>query len=127
MRRLNQLEYRNTMRDLFGHPVNRWTSYGSPNKTDWLEVDFGQEKVIKKVVLHIYDDHGGVQTPLSYSVQYLKGNEWKEVGNIQKSPVELIGSSENIGTFAPVTASKLRVVFVHKGKARSGLTELEVW
>jgi hypothetical protein len=109
------------------NPVNRWTSYGSPNKTDWLEVDFGQEKVIKKVVLHIYDDHGGVQTPLSYSVQYLKGKEWKEVGKIQKSPVELIGSSENIGTFAPVTASKIRVVFVHKDKARSGLTELEVW
>jgi len=71
--------------------------------------------------------HGGVQTPLSYSVQYLKGKEWKEVGKIQKSPVELIGSSENIGTFAPVTASKIRVVFVHKDKARSGLTELEVW
>jgi hypothetical protein len=109
------------------NPVNRWTSYGSPNKTDWLEVDFGQEKVIKKVVLHIYDDHGGVQTPLSYSVQYLKGKEWKEVDKIQKSPVELIGSSENIGTFVPVTASKIRVVFVHKGKARSGLTELEIW
>ena len=109
------------------NPVNRWTSYGSPNKTDWLEIDFGQQKVIKKVVLHIYDDHGGVQTPLSYSVHYFKGNEWKEVGKIQKSPIELIGSSENIGVFAPIRTNKIRVMFVHKGKARSGLTELEVW
>ena len=109
------------------NPVNRWTSYGSPNKTDWLEIDFGQQKLIKKVVLHIYDDHGGVQTPLSYSVHYFKGNKWKEVGKIQKSPIELMGSSENIGTFAPIRTSKIRVMFVHKGKARSGLTELEVW
>ena len=56
-----------------------------------------------------------------------EGQEQKEVGKIQKSPIELIGSSENIGTFAPMRTSKIRVIFIHKGKARSGLTELEVW
>jgi hypothetical protein len=29
--------------------------------------------------------------------------------------------------FDQVTAKKWRVVFVNKGKARSGLTELELW
>jgi hypothetical protein len=108
------------------NPVNRWTSYGSPNKTDWLEVDFGQEKVIKKVVLHIYDDHGGVQTPSSYTIQILKGTTWTDVQNIHKSPAALRGSSENTATFAPQTSTRIRVVFTHKGKARSGLTEIEV-
>jgi hypothetical protein len=109
------------------NPVNRWTSYGSPNKTDWLEVDFGEEKIFKKVVLHIYDDHGGVQTPSSYTIQTLKGTNWTDVQGIHKSPAELKGSSENIATFAPQKSTKIRVVFTHKGEARSGLTEIEVW
>ena len=107
-------------------PVNRWTSYGSPNKTDWLEIDFGEEKVFQKVVLHIYDDRGGVQTPGSYTIQTLKGTKWTDVQNIQRSPAEPRGSSENIATFAPQSSTKVRVVFTHKGQAKSGLTEIEV-
>jgi hypothetical protein len=37
------------------------------------------------------------------------------------------GSRANTITFAKVTTSKLRIVFTHKGKARSGATEIEVW
>lgn len=60
-------------------PVNRWTSYGSPNATDWLEVDFGDAKEIRRVDLDIYHDHGGVQLPKSYSVQTWSGSEWQDV------------------------------------------------
>ena len=77
--------------------------------------------------MHIYDDHGGVQTPSSYSIQYFKDGQWLTIDKIQKSPKELKGSSENIATFTEVNSSKVRVVFVHKGKARSGLTEIKVW
>ena len=97
-----------------------------PIKTDWLEVDFGEVKVFKKVALDIYDDHGGVQTPSSYTTQTLKGTEWTDVQNIHKSPAELRGSSQNTATFAPQTSTRIRVVFTHKGNARSGLTEIEV-
>jgi hypothetical protein len=37
-------------------PNNRWTSYESPNATDWLQIDFGEEKEIARVELAIYDD-----------------------------------------------------------------------
>jgi hypothetical protein len=33
----------------------------------------------------------------------------------------------NTITFGRVSARKVRVVFAHAGKARSGLTEIEVW
>src|SRR5262249_814594 len=47
-------------------PMNRWTSYGSPNATDWLEVDFGAPKEFARIELAIYDDRGGVQPPATY-------------------------------------------------------------
>ena len=108
-------------------PVNRWTSYGSPNKTDWLEVDFGVSREVGRVVLSIYDDQGGVQPPESYTVQYFAGGEWRDAGNQVKSPPAPTGSAENTVTFTPVTTPKIRVVFTHKGGSRSGVTELEAW
>ena len=44
------------------NPFNRWTSYESPDATDWLEIDFGQEQTVGRVELYIYDDRAqGIQ------------------------------------------------------------------
>jgi len=109
------------------NPINRWTSYGSPNKTDWLEVDLGQPKQIGRVELLIYNDHGGVQPPSSYTVQYFDGGKWLNARNAVKNPAEPRGNISNSVSFDPVRSSKVRVVFTHDGKARSGVTEMEVW
>ena len=112
------------------HPVNRWTSYGSPNETsDWLALDFGKPQVIGRVVLHIYDDRGGVQAPKSYTVEVWRDGAWTEIAEQDRSPQQPKGSAANTVTFAPIEARKMRVVFTHigKGDTRSGVTELEVW
>jgi hypothetical protein len=108
------------------NPVNRWTSYGSPNKTDWLEVDFGTPTEVRRVEMAIYDDHGGVQPPQSYTVQFFANDMWHDVENPQKSPTKPVGSALNTVTFSPVTTNKIRVVFTHQGDARSGVTEMEI-
>ena len=108
-------------------PMNRWTSYGSPNATDWLEVDFGAEKEVGRVGLHIYDDRGGVQPPQRYVVQAWVGGEWRDVEGQAVEPEAPTGGMANTVTFKPVKTSKIRVVFTHKGKARSGVTEIEAW
>ncbi len=107
--------------------MNRWTSYGSPNKTDWLEIDFGKPTTFSRIEMHIYDDHGGVQPPASYIVQYLEGERWIDSKNIKRSPAKPRGSAINTIKFDEVTADKVRVVFTHTGRSRSGLTEIEVW
>ena len=107
--------------------MNRWTSYGSPTPTDWLEVDFGSPKEIGRIDLSIYDDHGGVQPPSSYNVQYLDGTDWKDATNQARNPDVPAGSAVNTVKFSKVTTSKVRVVFTHTGQARSGVTEMEVW
>ncbi len=108
-------------------PVNRWTSFGSTNASDWLELDFGAPQAISRVVLYLYDDRGGVQAPASFAVQYLASGEWRDVANQTRLPVNPAGNMANTITFSKTTASRLRIVFHHAGKARSGVTELEVW
>jgi hypothetical protein len=110
-------------------PTNRWTSYGSPNATDWLEVDLGQPAKLGRVILHIYNDGGGVRAPRDYKVETWDGSAWKEVEEISRDPSKPTGGMANEASFKPVQASKVRVVFTHigEGDTRTGLTEIEVW
>lgn len=110
-------------------PMNRWTSYGSPNASDWLEVDLGEKKKVGRVLMHVFSDGGGVRPPKSYVVEGWTGSEWKPIPNQKQDPAEPTGGMINTTTFPPVSISKLRVVFTHigQGDSRSGVTELEVW
>jgi hypothetical protein len=108
-------------------PHNRWTSYESPNATDWLEIDFGAAKEFARVELALYDDRGGVRAPEKYDIQYWDGSAWKSVAEQKREPEVPAGGQFNQVTFEKVTASKVRVVFTHRGKARSGVTEVFVW
>jgi hypothetical protein len=109
------------------NPINRWTSYGSPSATDWLEVDFGEPKEVSRLELCLYDDRGGVQPPASYIVQSWTGSEWKEVPNQTKTPAKPVGSAVNTVAFPKLTTTKFRVVFTHQGNSRSGVTEILAW
>jgi hypothetical protein len=108
-------------------PMNRWTSYESPNATDWLEVDFGRAREVGRVELHVYDDRGGVQPPERMTVQAWDGAAWRDVDGQTAKPEVPAGGVRNTVTFERVKTTKLRVVFTHRGNARSGVTEIEVW
>jgi len=111
-------------------PMNRWTSYGSPNpESDWLEVDFGKPVSAGRVLLHLFDDRGGVQAPKAYTVDVWNGHGWQPVSNPLRKPAQPTGGMLNEVTFTPVETAKLRVTFIHigSGDTRSGVTEIEVW
>lgn len=108
-------------------PMNRWTSYESPDASDWLEVNFGKDVTASRVELAIYDDRGGVQPPKSYTIQIWDGKEWTDVPNQVRKPEIPAGGQMNEVRFGPTTTSKLRVLFTHAGKARSGVSEIFVW
>ncbi len=109
------------------NPANRWTSYESKHERDWLEIDFGAPKSFSRIELAIYDDHGGVQAPASYTVQYFDGSDWREAAKQVKSPAAPLGGVINSVRFDRVTAAKVRVLFTHQGQARSGVSEILVW
>ena len=106
-------------------PLNRWTAFGSPNSSDWLEVDLGTEKEFSRVDLFFYDDGGGVKLPQACSVEYWTGSDWRPVDQKEKAPLKAGGPTGV--RFSLVKASKVRVIFIHQGTARSGVTELQLW
>ena len=86
----------------------------------------GEAKAAGRVELAIYDDRGGVQAPAKYTVEYHDGQAWREAARQVRSPAAPVGGQINEVRFTPVKARRLRVVFTHKGKARSGVTEVLV-
>ena len=90
-------------------------------------IDFGKTIEFRRIELAIYDDHGGVQSPTEYTVQYFTGKEWGDVDNCLKVPEQPIGGQWNEARFSAVTSSKLRIVFSHRGTSRSGVSEVLVW
>jgi hypothetical protein len=108
-------------------PMNRWTSYGSTNASDWLEIDFGVATQVSRADLFIYDDGGGVQAPAKYTVQFWANGAWRDAGNQVRDPASPAGGTVNRVNFSKVTTQKVRIVFTHKGQARSGVTEVELW
>jgi hypothetical protein len=108
-------------------PHNRWTSYGSLSSSDWLEIDFGAVKAVTRVELAIYDDRGGVQAPQRYTIQWWDGTEWREARDQQKTPETPVGGEINEVRFRKVSTARVRVVFTHRGKARSGVSEIFIW
>jgi hypothetical protein len=108
-------------------PHNRWTSFESPNTSDWLAIDFGQPKRVGRVELAIYDDRGGVRAPANYVIECFDGTTWQTVKNVQRSPEKPVGGQFNEVRFDPVNASRIRVVFTHEQNSKSGVSEILVW
>ncbi|HEV8293091.1 MAG TPA: discoidin domain-containing protein, partial [Tepidisphaeraceae bacterium] len=108
-------------------PRNRWTSFESPNPADWVEIDFGQEKEVGRIELAIYDDRGGIKSPENYNVQSWDGKEWRDAQKQMKSPARPTGGRFNEVKFERTRTSKIRVVFTHAAKARSGISEIMAW
>ncbi len=71
------------------HPPNRWTSEGSGNQEDWIEVDFGMPRPVELIKLFVLDDTGiansMIRAPKSIRVESLTAQGMQPVeGNYQQ-------------------------------------------
>ena len=73
------------------------------------------------------DERAGIKRRSGYEVQFWDGKAWQSVADAKRAPEKPAGGVFNEVRFKPVTASKVRVVFTHDGKSRSGVTEILVW
>jgi hypothetical protein len=126
--RFDRVEMANDGRTSFlNQPHNRWTSYESPQASDWLQIDLGADHEVGRVDLALYDDGGGVQAPEKLQIQVWDGRQWQEVRQARSEPDRPVGGVVNTTRFERVRTSKLRVVFTHRGQSRSGVSEIEIW
>ena len=70
---------------------------------------------------------GGVKAPESYNVQFWDAKEWRDAQKQIKSPVKPTGGRFNEVKFERARTGKIRVLFTHAAKARSGISEIMVW
>ncbi len=108
-------------------PDDRWTNTGSTNATDYLAVDFGQQRPVNEVKIYTYDDGQNVRVPQSFDVQYLSGTAWTSIAAQVKTPATPVANAPNEVTFPTVTTSQIRVVFTPQSGKYVGVTELESW
>ncbi|MFI6821122.1 discoidin domain-containing protein [Micromonospora sp. NPDC050187] len=113
-----------------GFPINEpiWGSHGSPNATDWYEVNLGQSRTVDDVWLYFRNDRATnrYRPPSSYTVQYLDGGTWVTAPGQVRNP-GTVRSNYNRVRFTPVTTSRLRVQLTHAAGFRTGLTEVQVY
>jgi len=106
---------------------NRWTSYGSPNAEDWLEVDFGVVKTVGRVELFLFGDGGGVAAPEEYRIEVWRDKGWEAATIRTRAPREPLAWALNSVELEPIQAKKLRMVFRHALPAATGVSELRIW
>jgi len=110
-------------------PTTRWTSYGSPNPSDWLAADLGAATVVSDVRVDFYDDGGGVRVPDSYALQYQDAaGTWQDVPGQQRTPATPVARAINrILVDPPITTDRLRVVATRDDGGATGITALQAW
>lgn len=109
-------------------PANRWTTEGSPNRKDWIEINYGTKRPVKTVKLYFLDDGQGVVAPNSYRVKVWKDHQWVGVDGMHQTPEEPTGHSANIIEFDRVQRTqKIRIEMVPRKGQAVGLTEFETW
>ena len=105
---------------------NRWTAHGSPNASDWVEIDFGTQRLVRRIELYLFGDGGGVKAPRSYTVQTWRNGAWHDARVLSRMPERPQASARNVVSIAPERASRIRIVFEHDLPAFAGVSEIVV-
>ncbi|MGW4058378.1 MGH1-like glycoside hydrolase domain-containing protein [Amycolatopsis sp. NPDC004747] len=110
-------------------PSTRWTSYGSPNRDDWLAVDLGAATDVSDVRISFYDDGGGVRTPDSFALQYRAADgSWADLPGQHRDPATPVRGRPNRVVVQPgVRTDGLRVRPSRVDGGATGITALQAW
>lgn len=110
-------------------PSTRWTTYASPNREDWLEVDLGAPTRISDVRVSFYDDGGGVRTPDSFSLQRkAPDGSWADIPGQTRTPaVPVRGALNRVLVDPPVLAQQVRILPRRDDGGAVGITAFQSW
>ncbi len=110
-----------------GIPENtRWTSYASSTAKDTYTLDLKRNVTVDHAQLYFYDDGGGVRIPTDYDLQVYDGATWSSIPNQTRTPLSPAVNALTDVSFAPITASQLRVVAPNRSNGTGwGLSEFK--
>ncbi len=107
--------------------IPRWTSWSQKGKEQWLEVKLKSEQDVEAVSVYWYDDKGGVQLPVAWSIDYMCDGKWVEYKPYVTDHFGVDADKYNmVHPAAPVKTDMLRLKMKPKADATVGILELTV-
>ena len=111
-----------------------WGDNGSPNASDWLQIDLGAPKRFNQVKLYFFSNKAWgasgstYKEPASYSIQYFDGANWVDVPGQAKTPAAPAPNYNQVD-FPFITAQQMRVMVTKStSPARAvGIKEVQVF
>jgi hypothetical protein len=98
------------------------------NASSWYGIDLRQSRVIGSVELYFFADGGGYQPPRAFRLQYQTRHGWRTIPAQHRAPRKPVANGENIITFPPLAAQKLRLTFTRPAsRASFRLIEVKVF
>ncbi|MFT3704906.1 MAG: discoidin domain-containing protein [Agriterribacter sp.] len=110
----------------FPEITNRWATWGSPSKNDWVVFDFGKPRELSSVKIYPVADDKTFALPDDISIEYRNGAEWLPVTINRKSPDKLTANTGNQFFFTKISANNIRINFVHTAKVIA-ISEIECY
>ncbi len=115
-----------------GSTVNEpfWGTAGSPNASDWLEVELDSPQPVDEAKVYFYRSStsatvAGYAAPSLYAVEYWDGSGWVPVDRQARQPAVATGNLNEV-RFQEVTAQRFRVVAHHASGAKTGIKEIQL-
>ncbi|MBQ5395528.1 MAG: glycoside hydrolase family 127 protein [Alistipes sp.] len=107
--------------------ISRWTSWSQKGKEQWLEIKLKSEQDVEAVSVYWYDDKGGVQLPVAWSIDYMSDGKWVEYKPYVTDHFGVEGDKYNmVHPAAPVKTDMLRLKMKPKADATVGILELTI-
>lgn len=126
-------------------PVNRWTTAGSTRRRDTVTVYLGAERRIERVTFHPLEDDVAFRRsgrtavlptgeiiipalpPETVTLHVYRNGRWEAPRDQRRVPLRPEGRRANHISFAPLTASRVRLIVAPRDSGAVGFAELEVW
>lgn len=107
--------------------IPRWTSWSQKGKEQWLEIKLKSEQDVEAVSVYWYDDKGGVQLPVAWSIDYMSDGKWVEYKPYVTDHFGVDADKYNmVHPATPVKTDMLRLKMKPKTDATVGILELTV-
>lgn len=111
----------------YDNSIPRWTSYGQTGKTQQVTVALRKELPIESVSVYWYDDDGGVQLPMSWSMEYCTGGVWKEFKLYTTDVFGIVKDQFNmVHPDTDIKAEAFRLTIVPKPDSTVGILEIAI-
>ena len=107
--------------------IPRWTSWPQTGQSQQLTVELRKAQTVESVSVYWYDDHGGVQVPVAWSMEYREGGTWKPWQLYTTDRFNCFPDQFNmVHPSSPVKADAIRLTMQPKPDSTVGILELLV-